>query len=530
MYNIIFTGGTLVNGTGSPRQKLDIGLIGDRIASIGDLKSSPANTIVDANGLFITPGFIDIHAHSDETLLIDSSAASKVSQGITTEISGNCGLASAPLDGLARREWQSQISRFGIDPAWTSVDGYLGTLEWRGVALNFGTLVGHAMLRYATMRSPQHVAESGERLHMSWLLQDCLEQGALGLSTGLFYSPGAFADFQELLELGEVLRQNNGIYTTHIRNECQGLKSALQEAVRLGEACGIPIQISHLKIASRMQWGTAEILLRWLDLIIQNDVDLAWDQYPYTAACNSLDSIIPSTLHPGNTQVLLSKLKDPEYRTAIHTQVHTLPADEWENIVVDPGWEYIILSSHPKRSNWVGHSIADIAGQEGSTCLDVALDLIVEAENQTDCIVECMDERDVQTILQHPHTIIVTDAEALPMSDAFINSQPHPRGFGAFPRVLSRYVREQNLLTWEEAIRKMTSLPASRFRIKDRGVLKEGYYADLVVFDPKSITDRATFDNPRQYSEGIHYLVINGQLVIEKGVQTSNRPGRAIRR
>ncbi len=534
MLDLLLTDGVLIDGTGSPPRPADVGIAGGHIVALGALRQREAHQVLDVSGLFVTPGFIDIHAHSDLALLVDPRAESKVRQGVTTDISGQCGLSAAPLAGEARDELGIWAARFGLEqPSWQSLSDYLETVERRGVALNFGTLVGHANLRYGVMGSSNRSPTPAEQQAMAGMLAQALEEGALGLSSGLFYAPGSYAELAELAELGRVVAAHGGLYATHIRNEGSGLWDALREAMAVGWASGVAVQISHLKLASRSYWGQAERVLARLDAARAEGLDLGWDQYPYPAAATSLDAAVPPQFHAGGTAALLERLRNPQDRAQI---ARTIASDTegdagipWENMALDSGWDHIVLSFHPTRPDLTGRTIADIAAARGADPLETALDLILETQAQAEIVDFCMDERDVTAILCHPRTIVATDMEALAAHGPLSAGTPHPRAYGAFPRVLARYVREQELLTWEEAIHKMSGLPAKRLGLRDRGIVREGAWADMVAFDPNTVADTATFTDPHRYPEGIHHVIVNGCLLVRDSVQTDELPGLVLR-
>ena len=529
MFDLLLVGGTVIDGTGAPAHAADVGIVHDRIVALGDLRGRDSHQIVDVSGLFVTPGFVDIHAHSELTLLADGRGASKVCQGVTTELSGLCGFSAAPLLSQARDELLVLLNRLRLKPDWETMADYLARLERQGIALNFGTLVGHGMLRYAVLGGTDRPADPSEREAMARLLAQALEEGGLGLSSGLFYAPGFYADHHEIAALARVATAYNGLYATHIRNESAGLRASLEEAIAVGRATGVRVEISHLKLADRARWGQAETLLAWLDEARAEGVDLSWDQYPYPAASTSLDAVVPPAFHAGGTTAMLARLGEPGVRAEIAQMLTSGGPPEWEN-TLSPYWEDILLSLYPPRPELEGQTIAAIAEAAGKDPLEVALDLIIESEAQAGMVHFCMDEGDVATILCHPYTAVITDSEALAADGPLAEGVPHPRGYGTYPRVLARYVHERGLLTWEEAIRKMTSLPAERLGLRDRGIVHEGAFADLVVLDPERVADTATFTDPHRYPAGIHHVLVNGRFAVYHGEQTQERPGRILRR
>jgi N-acyl-D-amino-acid deacylase len=528
MFDLLLTGGTLIDGTGAPQRPADLGTLGDHIVAVGDLRGREATETIDVSGLFVTPGFVDLHAHSELTLLADGRGASKVRQGVTSEISGQCGFSAAPLFGQARDELPTFLNRLGLEPDWETMADFLARLERQGVALNFGTLVGHGTLRYAAAGGSDQPATPEQRQAMVRLLAQALEEGALGLSSGLFYAPGSYADHEEIAALARVAAAHGGLYASHVRNESTGLMAALEEVVAVGRATGVRVEVSHLKLGARPLWGGAGRLLAWLEAVRDEGVDLGWDQYPYTAAATSLDSLVPPAFHAGGTTAMLARLRDPQVRAEIAQILTGGGSSEWENTIESSDWEDILLSFYPPRPELAGRTLADIAA--GADPLETALDLIVESEAQAAMVHFCMDEDDVAAILRHSQTAVVTDAEALAADGPLAEGVPHPRAYGSYPRVLARYVREQGLLSWEEAIRKMTSLPAARAGLRDRGVVREGAFADLVVLDPQTVADTATYTEPHRYPVGIRHVLVNGRFAVRDGEQTDERPGQVLRR
>jgi N-acyl-D-amino-acid deacylase len=530
LLDLILLGGSLIDGSGTPRFASDIGISGERIAVIGDLRERESHQVLDVSGLSVTPGFIDMHGHSDLSLLADPRAASKLHQGVTTEISGQCGISAAPLFAHAKHELPAWTNINDIELTWTHMQEYLTQVEEKRLAINYGTLVGHSNLRYAITLREDRAIKPLELIEMRVILAQALEEGALGMSSGLFYTPGSYADGPELSALGGTLNLFDGLYATHIRNEGSYLEQALKEAIQVGTSAHVPVHISHLKLTSRSLWGQAERILALLEHARQMGIDLSWDQYPYAAAATTLDAVIPPRFHSGGLDNLLLHMQDPGVRADIIRAMQTEVDTTWENMVFESGWDRIQISSHPDRREWVGRTIADVAVENGRDPYEFALDLVLETRSQVEIIDFCMFEEDVEAILCHPDTIIVTDAQTHAPDGLLSQGSPHPRAYGTYPRILGHYVRERNLLTWEDAVRKMSVLPAERLKLEARGLIREGYYADLVVFDPHRIADRATYSDPHQYPTGIHYVLVNGQIAIQDGEQTEARAGQVLRR
>jgi N-acyl-D-amino-acid deacylase len=530
MFDVLLEGGTLIDGTGAPAQRADVGIAGDRIVALGDLRAQEARDIVSASGLIVAPGFIDLHAHSELTLLADGRGASKVRQGVTTEISGQCGYSAAPLLGLARDEIPVFMNRLGLEADWETMAGFLARLEGQGLALNFGTLVGHGTLRYAVMGGSDQPANPAERQAMARLLAQALEEGGLGLSSGLFYAPGSYADHEEMANLARVAAVWGGLYASHVRNEAGGIFASVDEAMAVGRAAGVRVEISHLKLAGRGQWGQAGRLLAHLEAARAEGVDVGWDQYPYPASATSLDAIVPPSFHAGGTEGLLGRLRDPAARAQIVGALASDAHEGWESVLEGSDWDRILLSSYPPQPELAGRSVGEIAGEWNQAPAETALNLILESAAQAEMIHFSMDEDDVAAILRHPLTAVVTDAEALAADGPLAEGMPHPRAYGTYPRVLARYVRQQGLLSWEEAVRRMTGLPAGRLGLQHRGVAREGSFADLVILDPEAVADTATFLAPHSYPDGIRHVLVNGQFVVLDGRLTQARPGRVLRR
>jgi N-acyl-D-amino-acid deacylase len=529
MLDIILLGGTGIDGSGSPRYDVDIGISGQRIAVIGDLQEREAHQVLDVVDLFVTPGFIDMHAHSDLALLADPRAASKLHQGVTTEIGGQCGISAAPLFGNTCKELPVWMNLVGIEPTWTHMHTYLAELERQGLAINYGTLVGHSNLRNAVTLGENRTLTPLELVEVRVILAQALEEGALGMSSGLFYAPGSYADESELSALGGTLALFDGLYATHIRNEGSRLDQALQEAIQIGASAQVRVHISHLKLASRTMWGQAEQSLNMLDRARERGVNLSWDQYPYAAAATTLDAVIPPRFHSGGLDALLERLKDTGVRAAIIQAMQTEVDTEWENMAFESGWDRIQISSHPTQPQWIGRTIADVAAENSRDPYEMSLDLVLDTRSQVEIIDFCMDEGDVETILRHPRTIIASDSQAVAPDGPLSHGSPHPRAYGTYPRVLRHYVRERNVLTWEEAINKMSMLPAGRLELESRGLVQEGYYADLMVFDPDAIADRATYADPHCFPTGVHHVLVNGELALHNGEQTETRAGQVLR-
>ncbi|MEW6399056.1 MAG: D-aminoacylase [Bacillota bacterium] len=530
--DLVIRGGMVVDGTGNPWVRADVGIGGGRIAVVGHLDGVRAQQVLDATGMVVAPGFVDIHSHSDLALLVDGRALSKVLQGVTTEVVGNCGLSAAPLQGPAV-EYLQDTARHLADHLpwnWRTVDEYLGELDRRGVSVNVATLVGHRTLRVGVMGQKARPASPDEVAAMASLLDEALYQGAWGLSTGLAYAPGSWADQGELVELCRVAARHRSFYSSHIRDEEGGVVEAVREALEVSRLSGEPVQISHHKGVGRHHRGRAEDTLGLIGRYrLRTGVDVSFDVYPYTAASTWLSAYLPAWAVEGGRSTLLERLARPEDRARIREGMrkelfegHDPPTVWREFLVARVG----PAGGHPGE----GKSLAEIATSRGRDPYETAFDLLVEGEGLVQVIRFETTEAEVMTLLRHPLSLIGSDGSALATEGPLAVGHPHPRNFGTFPRVLARYVRERGVLSLEEAIRKMTSGPAGRVAIRQRGLLLPGMWADVVVFDPNRIRDTATYREPKRYPVGIAWVLVNGQVVVEAGRHTGALPGTVLRR
>jgi N-acyl-D-amino-acid deacylase len=527
--DIFIKNGILFDGTGAGPFEGDIGISGDRIAFID--KKAPGSRLrskisaektIDARDMTVTPGFIDTHAHSDFTLLADPRAEGKVCQGITTEINGNCGLSAAPLFGDALKQREEDLREYGIKERWASFREYFELLEKRTMTLNFMTLTGHGNLRACAVGYQDRKLTSAEKKEMAVLLRQAIRQGAAGLSTGLIYPPGIYSDTEELIELARYCK--NHIYTTHMRSEGDRLLESIAEAIQIGRESGINVHISHIKTSGERNWHKIDGAISMIENAGKEGIHITCDRYPYTASSTDLDTVLPKWVYEGGAEEELRKLKSRKIREKIRREL--LDAFPEKGL-----WEGISLSSVPSRKNkWMeGQSIAHIASRRGSGPVDLLLDILIEERLRIGAIFSSMSEANLQRFLSLPCCMIGTDSSARSSGGPTHKGKPHPRGFGSFPRFLGTYVRNRGLINMSEAVHKITMLPAVTFGIHKRGVLKKGAYADIVVFDHKTINDRATFAEPFLRPEGIHYVVVNGEPALWEGEQTGVRAGKILR-
>jgi len=516
--DILIKGGSVIDGTGSPPYQADIAIKGERIAYIGQY-SGTSGDVIDATGLIVSPGFIDVHAHSEFNLLIDERAEGKLSQGVTTEINGNCGLSGGPLLGEAKKQREREIK----DIRWTTLGEYLRVLEDRGLVINFATLSGHGNIRASVVGYSDRRATQKEMACMEGLLEESLRDGALGLSTGLIYPPGMWSDSEEIKRLCKAGLSTGlpFIYTTHMRSEGDSLLEAIDEVVEIGEGSGSPVHISHLKTSGRRNWHKAPLVVERLNSLRERGFPITCDRYPYIAAQTDLDSVLPRWALEGGNQAVLDRLRAEDIRNKIKEELKK-ERRSWHEVVVSD-----VLSLSNK---WIeGLSIEEIAKRTKKDPIDTLIDILIDEGLIVGGIFFSMSEENLRGFLRLPYLMIGSDSAGRSKDGPTAKGKPHPRGFGSFTRFLGRYVRELRLLELPDAIRRITSLPAEIFKIKGRGLIKEGYYADIVVFEEEGIIDRATFKEPFLLSDGIRYVIINGSVAFKDKALTGRQTGRVLR-
>jgi N-acyl-D-aspartate/D-glutamate deacylase len=540
-FDLVIRGGTLVDGTGALGRPADVGVAGDRITAVGDLAAVAdvdVAVVIDAGGHVVAPGFVDPHGHSDPSVLIDGALASHLRQGYTTQLSGNCGDTLAPLTPASRALLEPFLASYELDPGWSTFAGYLERVEAQALGINVAFLVGQGVVRGAVLGPDSRAPGAAELAAMVSHVDEAMDAGALGLSTGLIYAPGIHARPGEIAALVAAAARHGGMYATHMRNEAAGVAAAIDEAIdtaraaeRLaGPGCPVRLQVSHLKAAARSVHGHGPALVAQIAQARADGLDAGADQYPYTAADTTLAVVLPQDILALGPEAAVAALRDPSTRARIRTD-QARGISGWENVALDPGWEGIAISYAPSRPSWAGRSLAEIAGDEGGDPADLAMDVLADDRLGVDCVIHCMDEADVEAILAVPWISVCTDATARrPDHPLLGRGVPHPRTYGTTARVLGRYVRERRVLSLETAVAKLSSVPAARLGLRDRGVVGEGWLADLVVFDPAKVTDPATFERPAQYAVGIRDVVVNGQLAVRDGMETGERPGRLLRR
>lgn len=514
MFDLLVKGGHVIDGLGNPWFKADIALNDGIIEEVGHITSG-ADNIIDADGLIVSPGFIDTHSHSDLFLLSEPEAKAKTLQGVTTEIVGQDGLGEAPITDDWLEDWRMYLSGLNGDPeivwSWRSVKGYLEALEKVRPSLNVATLVGHGNLRVCSLGMENRSPEESELKTMKRQLEMSMKEGAVGLSTGLIYPPCSYCGTDELIDLCRVVSDNSGVFVVHMRNEGDRLLESISEVMRIGTEANTPVHISHFKSSGERNHGKSVDALKALEGYRRKGVQVTYDQYPYTAGSTFLSSLLPTWTHEGGTESLLGKLSDTQTRARIRYEIK----NENSRVV---NWDKLLVTSvkTEKNKRYEGHTMREIAASRGQDEVDTLMDLVLEEDNAVAMASFTMSEPDVENILAHPYGMIC--------SDGILLGKPHPRVYGAFPRVLGYYVR-RGTLRLEEAVRKMTSYPAQTFGL-GRGILRPGLPADITIFDPLRVLDTATYADPRRYPEGIDYVIVNGVLTVQKGKYTGARAGK----
>jgi len=530
MWDLLIQGARVIDGSGAPSYVADVAIAGDTIAEVGTLAASQASLIIEGTGLILGPGFIDLHTHSDYTLLVNPLAESKVHQGVTTEVIGNCGSSPAPLGDEAYPIIRTRMAeQYQLDVNWRTLAGYLERLTQSGSAVNVVPIVGHGTVRSAVMGYAQRPPTTSELARMQELVAEAMDAGAFGLSTGLVYAPGCYATTDEIVALATTVGRAGGMYFSHIRGESDAVLEAAQEAIAVGERAGVAVQISHLKTAGCENWEKTPALLALLDQANARGLDVSGDMYPYTAGATSLGALLPPWVHEGGVAKLLPRLHDRQVRARIRQDIeHGL--DGWWNPAHAAGWAGVQLSRAAQHRTYQGMRLSDVAALRQQDPLDAALDILLAEEGNVGVVLFMMDEAQVQAILQHPRVMIGSDAGATAPYGVLGAGHPHPRAYGTFPRILSTYVRQRRVLSLEEAIFRMTGLTAWRLGLSDRGLVRPGYKADVVLFDAQGIADLATYDRPHVYPEGIRWVLVNGQVILHDGERLPALPGRVLLR
>jgi N-acyl-D-amino-acid deacylase len=529
-FDLIIEHGHVIDGTGAPWYAADVGIRAGRIAAIGRLDQAAAKRRIDAAGRVVAPGFIDMLGQSELTLLVDPKVPSKVFQGITTEITGE-GESAAPVNDAIARDSAKAYEHYGIKRDWTDFAGYFARLERQGIGINLASYVGATTVREMVVGYADRAATPAELVQMQALVGQAMRQGAVGVSSALEYAPAPYASTEELIALASTAAQYGGIYATHMRSEQEAIMTAIEETIRIGRDAHVPVEIWHLKAGGVKNFGLMPEIIARIERARASGVDIAADTYAYPAWFNELSAFIPPWAHDGGKAKLIERLKDPGARARIKKELAT-PATDWDNewqSVHGPEAVLIATVANPKLLDLQGKTLADIAKARGQDAMDTLFDILVEDDAQTFVAVFAMSEPDIELAAVQPWVSFCNDSSGTSPEGPLGKEFPHPRAYGTFPRVLRKYVREEQRMRLEEAIRKFTSLPASRLRLADRGVIKAGMWADIVVFDPETITDRATFSAPNQLSVGMQWVLVNGVPVVGDGAATGALPGHVLR-
>jgi N-acyl-D-amino-acid deacylase len=527
-YDLVVAGGSVLNGEGTPAVTADVGIRDGRIAAIGDLRSAPSRQRIDAAGLTVAPGFIDIHNHSDYTIVVEPKAESMIRQGVTTMVLGES-RSAGPVKIGANDDPRSRADGATVD--WTTLGGYFARLERQHMSTNIASYVGEEQIWTYVKGYGQTPASAGEIEQMKTLIAQAMEEGAMGLSTALLQPPSSVATTANLIELAKVSKRYGGIYSSHIRDEGENVFKAVDEAIQVGAGAGIPVDILHMKIAHQKLWGRASEIIAMVQKARDAGQNVQANVYPYTAGQNNLSSIIPPWAHDGGRQKLLERLRDPAARRRMHDEVlNGLP--NWYNhyLATGGGWSGMLLVSlqHERNKPFQGRRMSDLIAARGGDPVNVLFDVLVEEGGSVPTVFFHHSEPDMQLVLKQPWTSIGSDGSAVNPDGPTGRSHPHPRYYGTFPRVLGRYARDLKVITLPDAVRKMTSLNADKIGVKDRGRLKEGQWADVTVFNAATVIDKATFEKPHQFPVGIEYVIVNGVITIERGRHTGALAGRVV--
>ena len=525
MTDILIRNGRVIDGAGNPWFRGDVAITGGRIEYVGKARSGGASRVIDARDMCVSPGFIDMHAHADLTVLYKDVQDYKLRQGITTEVAGNCGFTAAPLnpdtEEMLKRYMAFITPPGGVSWAWRTFGEYLDAVDASSPSTNIAPLVGHGTVRIAVTGFDRRAPSDVELQEMKALVDEAMRSGAFGLSTGLVYVPGTYAETGEIVELARVAGEYGGIYATHMRNEGQDLMESVEETIEIGRRAGLPVQVSHHKAVGRAHHGKVRDSLSLIERARAGGLDITIDQYPYQASSTTLQAVLPPWAQEGGVDQVMARLEDPETRERVKGEVLNAEGETRMGATLDK----VTISSLPGEGNrrFIGRSVREIGEMRGQDPVDAIFDLLLEERCAVAMVSFAMSEEDVRTVMVHSTMMVGTDGLYTP-------GNPHPRVYGTYPRILGRYVREEGLLTLEDAVRRMTSFPARKLGMESKGVLRPGADADVVVFDPDTVIDKATFEDARQYPEGIEYVLVNGQVSVDGGRFTGDTAGRVLRR
>lgn len=531
-YDIVIRGGNVYDGSGKSPVKADVAISGDTIALIGDLSGAKGKTEIDATGLAVAPGFINMLSWAVETLIVDGNAESDIRQGVTLEVFGE-GSSMGPINEKMKEDARDAMRRdpdYAYEIDWTTLSEYLKSMERRGISPNVASFIGATTVRVHELGYANRLPNAQEMERMKQLVRTAMEEGALGVGSSLIYAPANYSSTEELIELCKIAAEYNGMYITHMRSEGNGIFSAVAEAIRIAREANLPAEIYHLKMAGQENWNKLDSVLAMIDAANQSGLKITTDMYTYPAGATGLDAAMPPWIQEGGLNEWIRRMKDPQTRKKALAEMRK-PADKWENLLLMAGSpKNVLLLSFANDSlkRFTGMTLADVAEVYGKSPEETAMDLVIADSTRVGTAYFMMSEDNIKRQIALPYMSFGSDAGAPAAKGIFLKSSDHPRAYGNFARLLGKYVRDEKVITLEEAIRKLTSLPASNLKIKDRGSLQPGYFADVVVFDPTKIQDHATFEKPHQYSTGMLHVFVNGVQVLKDGEHTGARPGRAV--
>jgi N-acyl-D-amino-acid deacylase len=521
-FDLLIRNGMVIDGVQDKGYEADIGIIGERIKAVGKIGKRKAKTVLDASGKVVSPGFIDIHSHSDLEPFLNPKGESKIRQGVTTELNGNCGFSAFPFNPALQDEGGELAEQLKMTIDWTDLSGYYARLNENKFAINHATLLGHGTLRTSIMGFEKREPSSKEMEQMKQLAAEAMQQGAFGLSTGLEYYPGSIASPEEVIEICKVIAEYGGIYATHIRSEDQKVIESVAEAIYIAEKAKIPLQISHFKVGGTTNWWKMPYMIDLVEKAQKRGVNIAADRYPYTAYGTGLNIFFPPWALGGGLNDFVERLKDKEMRQRIKGEtLEKFKGYPWESIVIAD-------ATHDENRAFIGQNFQQIAAEKNMDPYDLLCDLLITEGGNMSHFGFAMSDENTDTVLKLPWVMLCSDGSALAPHGPLGEGVPHPRNYGSFPRFLGLYVREKKLVTLNEAIKKMTSMPASKMGLRNRGMIKEGLSADLVVFDPSVVADKATYTEPERYPVGIDYVIVNGQLVVDHEKHTGALPGKTL--
>jgi N-acyl-D-amino-acid deacylase len=527
----LYAAARIIDGTGNPWYLGDVAITNGRIVAIGKIPGGIAKRVIEAKGMVVAPGFIDMLGQSETALLIDNRSVSKLAQGITTEITGEGG-SIAPQNALTIAAAQPALDPYHLKIDWSALDEYFQRLQKNGTPINIGTYVGAAQVREAVLGDVNRAPTPEELEKMKALVTQAMEQGALGISTALIYPPGHYAKTEELIELAKVAARYGGIYATHMRSEGQNEVAAVREALRIGQEANLPVEIFHLKVSGKSRAGRMVDIVRMIQEARNNGQDVTADMYPYLAGATALASSLPPWVADGGLNKLLERLHDPAVRQRIKTEMSATGERTWENLYLDSGGAPGVMVAsvvNPELKQYAGKTVSEIATMQKKDPLDALMDFVLADNGLSQAMYFIASEEDLQTGLRQAWTSIGLDINEMSLDGPLFEPHTHPRGYGSMARFLGHYVRDLQLLPLEQAIRKITSLPAQREHLTGRGLIKEGFFADITIFDPGSIIDKATYTQPAQLAEGVQYVLVNGQVAFENGKATGVMAGKALK-